>query len=167
MTDYSSRDTDNLNSFLQSIGQEFSTRMLNAGVDKDLIRNLSENQLLGECDITNSIHRLRILDAKNMQHNQFSSCEYESPDKSLDVFISYRRSNSQLASLLKVHLQLRGFTVFIDVELKAGKFNNNLLQAGQTLLLRTYTPGFGEDTRQRVQGLGRMSLNVFHRIFFC
>jgi len=27
MTDYSSRDTDNLNSFLQSIGQEFSTRI--------------------------------------------------------------------------------------------------------------------------------------------
>lgn len=33
-------------------------------------------------------------------------------------------------SLLKVHLQLRGFTVFIDVErLEAGKFDNNLLQS--------------------------------------
>ncbi|XP_011251649.1 sterile alpha and TIR motif-containing protein 1 isoform X2 [Camponotus floridanus] len=135
MADYSSRDTGNLNSFLQSIGQEFSIytySMLNAGVDKDSIRNLSEDQLLTECGITNSIHRLRILDAiKNMQHNQFSSCEYESPDKSLDVFVSYRRSNgSQLASLLKVHLQLRGFSVFIDVErLEAGKFDNNLLQS--------------------------------------
>ncbi len=30
----------------------------------------------------------------------------------------------------KVHLQLRGFTVFIDVErLEAGKFDNNLLQS--------------------------------------
>ncbi|CAG2104818.1 unnamed protein product, partial [Medioppia subpectinata] len=49
----------------------------------------------------------------------------------LDVFVSYRRSNgSQLASLLKVHLQLRGFTVFIDVErLEAGKFDNNLLSS--------------------------------------
>lgn len=55
----------------------------------------------------------------------------ENLDKSLDVFVSYRRSNgSQLASLLKVHLQLRGFTVFIDVErLEAGKFDNNLLQS--------------------------------------
>ncbi|XP_070153046.1 NAD(+) hydrolase sarm1-like isoform X1 [Polyergus mexicanus] len=135
MADYSSRDTGNLNSFLQSIGQEFSIytySMLNAGVDKDSIRNLSEDQLLNECGIANSIHRIRILDAiKNMQHNQFSSCEYESPDKSLDVFVSYRRSNgSQLASLLKVHLQLRGFSVFIDVErLEAGKFDNNLLQS--------------------------------------
>lgn len=135
MADYSSRDTGNLNSFLQSIGQEFSIytySMLNAGVDKDSIRNLSEDQLLSECGITNSIHRLRILDAiKNMQHNQLGSSEDESPDKSLDVFVSYRRSNgSQLASLLKVHLQLRGFSVFIDVErLEAGKFDNNLLQS--------------------------------------
>lgn len=135
MADYSSRDTGNLNSFLQSIGQEFSIytySMLNAGVDKDSIRNLSEDQLLTECGIANSIHRLRILDAiKNMQHNQLGSSEDESPDKSLDVFVSYRRSNgSQLASLLKVHLQLRGFSVFIDVErLEAGKFDNNLLQS--------------------------------------
>ena len=135
MADYSSRDTGNLNNFLQCIGQEFSIytySMLNAGVDKDSIRNLSEDQLLTECGIANSIHRLRILDAiKNMQHNQLGSCEDESPDKSLDVFVSYRRSNgSQLASLLKVHLQLRGFSVFIDVErLEAGKFDNNLLQS--------------------------------------
>ena len=135
MADYSSRDTGNLNSFLQSIGQEFSIytySMLNAGVDKDSIKNLTEDQLIAECGIANSIHRLRILDSiKNMQHNQFSSCESESPDKSLDVFVSYRRSNgSQLASLLKVHLQLRGFSVFIDVErLEAGKFDNNLLQS--------------------------------------
>ncbi len=47
------------------------------------------------------------------------------------MFISYRRSNgSQLASLLKVHLQLRGFSVFIDIErLEAGKFDYNLLQS--------------------------------------
>ncbi len=33
-------------------------------------------------------------------------------------------------SLLKVHLQLRGFSVFIDVErLEAGKFDNNLLSS--------------------------------------
>jgi len=55
----------------------------------------------------------------------------ETEDKNLDVFISYRRSNgSQLASLLKVHLRLRGFSVFLDVErLEAGKFDNNLLQS--------------------------------------
>jgi hypothetical protein len=135
MADYSSKDSGNLNNFLQTIGQEFSIytySMLNGGVDKDSIKNLTEDQLLSECGITNSIHRLRILDAiKNTQHNHFNPCENDSLDKSLDVFVSYRRSNgSQLASLLKVHLQLRGFSVFIDVErLEAGKFDNNLLQS--------------------------------------
>lgn len=41
LADYSSRDTTNLNAFLQSIGSEFSVytyAMLNAGVDKDSIR---------------------------------------------------------------------------------------------------------------------------------
>lgn len=33
-------------------------------------------------------------------------------------------------SLLKVHLQLRGFSVFLDIEkLKAGKFDENLLSS--------------------------------------
>ncbi|XP_046680809.1 NAD(+) hydrolase sarm1 isoform X4 [Homalodisca vitripennis] len=134
MADYSSRDATNLNTFLQSMGPEFSIytySMLNAGVDRDSIRCLSEDQLLNECGITNSIHRLRILDSiRAIENNLSNSCE-ENLDKSLDVFVSYRRSNgSQLASLLKVHLQLRGFTVFIDVErLEAGKFDNNLLQS--------------------------------------
>lgn len=136
MADYSSRDTGNLNHFLQSIGPEFSIytySMLNAGVDKDSIRKLSEDQLVHECGITNSIHRLRILETIRSTENSLTSSYFneESRDKSLDVFVSYRRSNgSQLASLLKVHLQLRGFSVFIDVErLEAGKFDNNLLQS--------------------------------------
>ncbi|XP_014300815.1 NAD(+) hydrolase sarm1 isoform X2 [Microplitis demolitor] len=135
MADYSSKDSGNLNSFLLQIGQEFSIytySLLNAGIDKDYIQNISEDQLSTECGITNSIHRVRIMDAiKNMQLKTLPSNELEAPDKNLDVFVSYRRSNgSQLASLLKVHLQLRGFSVFLDVErLEAGKFDNNLLQS--------------------------------------
>jgi hypothetical protein len=58
-------------------------------------------------------------------------CDTDGLDRPIDVFISYRRSNgSQLASLLKVHLQLRGFTVFLDIEkLRAGKFDDNLLNS--------------------------------------
>lgn len=36
--------------------------MLNAGVDRDSLRNLKEEQLTQECGIANSIHRLKILD---------------------------------------------------------------------------------------------------------
>lgn len=63
MADYSSRDTGNLNAFLQNIGAEYSIytySMLNAGVDKDSFRSLTEDQLLKECGINNSIHRHRI-----------------------------------------------------------------------------------------------------------
>lgn len=125
----------NINQFLQGIGSElciYTYGMLNAGVDGGSLRSLSEDQLLCECGITNSIHRLRILDAIRQQEGRLADDgSEERPDKSLDVFVSYRRSNgSQLASLLKVHLQLRGFSVFIDVErLEAGKFDNNLLQS--------------------------------------
>ncbi|GLH04047.1 Sterile alpha and TIR motif-containing protein 1 [Gryllus bimaculatus] len=135
MADYSSRDTGNLNTFLQNIGTEFSIytySMLNAGVDNDSIIHLSDDQLANECGITNSIHRQRITKAiRDKMESGLTSASDTNLDKSLDVFVSYRRSNgSQLASLLKVHLQLRGFKVFIDVErLEAGKFDNNLLQS--------------------------------------
>lgn len=53
--------------------------------------------------------------------------------KKIDVFISYRRSNgSELASLLKVHLTMKGFKVFFDVEsLRAGHFGRSLIKSVQ------------------------------------
>lgn len=134
MADYSSRDTSSINNFLLSIGPEYTIytySMLNAGVDKESLRSLNDDQLIAECNITNSIHRARILNALSLMGNISEQQNEDSMDKTLDVFVSYRRSNgSQLASLLKVHLQLRGFSVFIDVErLEAGKFDNNLLQS--------------------------------------
>lgn len=66
MADYSSRDTGSLNEFLQTIGPEYTIytySMLNAGVDKEAMRGLSDEQLENECRIVNSIHRLRILNA--------------------------------------------------------------------------------------------------------
>lgn len=48
--------------------------------------------------------------------------------KRIDIFISYRRSTgNQLASLLKVLLQLRSHKVFIDIDrLYAGKITKIL-----------------------------------------
>ncbi|VDQ14936.1 unnamed protein product [Trichobilharzia regenti] len=71
-------------------------------------------------------------------HNQSRLTDHDSklsnlthPNKYIDVFISYRRSNgSQLASLLKVHFQLRGYRVFLDIDrLTAGKFHESLLNS--------------------------------------
>ncbi|CAH1155821.1 unnamed protein product [Phaedon cochleariae] len=136
MADYTSKDPANINNFLQTLGAEFciyTYSFLNAGLEKkDYLTNISEDQLLDECGIKNSIHRYRIMDGiRQIESGLGNGLNEDSIDKPLDVFVSYRRSNgSQLASLLKVHLQLKGFSVFIDVErLEAGKFDNNLLQS--------------------------------------
>ncbi|XP_053676658.1 NAD(+) hydrolase sarm1 [Anopheles nili] len=136
MADYSSRDSDGLYVFLSRIGPEYTVytyAMLNAGVDIESLSVLDEDQLTVTCGIKNAIHRARILNVVKMSDMIPSFRSEQSTEKSLDVFVSYRRSNgSQLASLLKVHLELRGFSVFIDVErLEAGKFDNNLLQSIQ------------------------------------
>ncbi|XP_045615457.1 NAD(+) hydrolase sarm1 isoform X5 [Procambarus clarkii] len=144
LADYSSCDSTRLNEFMVEIDKEFAEytyRMLRAGVTRDCLRYLSEEQLITECGIYNSIHRQRIRDTILNDSGQLQDAN--SLDKTLDVFISYRRSNgSQLASLLKVHMQLKEFSVFIDVErLEAGKFDNNLLnsirQAKNFLLVLT------------------------------
>lgn len=134
MADYSSKDTSSIHSFLANIGPEFiqyTYAMINAGVDQNSLKHLNEDQLEYECGIKNSIHRARIINALKSLETSLSLTPEDVQSKCLDVFVSYRRSNgSQLASLLKVHLQLRGFSVFIDVErLEAGKFDSNLLQS--------------------------------------
>jgi hypothetical protein len=135
MSDYSSCDPTNLNGFLQSLGNEYSVYtydMLNAGIDRDTLMSINEEQLLCECGIKNKIHRIKIQQGVKVERGEFSITDDSSSlHKTLDVFISYRRSNgSQLASLLKVHLEIRNLSVFLDVDrLEAGKFDNNLLQS--------------------------------------
>ncbi|XP_017842312.2 sterile alpha and TIR motif-containing protein 1 isoform X1 [Drosophila busckii] len=134
MADYSSKDTAKMHQFLAEIGTDYCTytyAMLNAGIDKYTLPHVNEDMLTIDCGIKNAIHRLRILNSVKNLENSLPSSSEENMAKTLDVFVSYRRSNgSQLASLLKVHLQLRGFSVFIDVErLEAGKFDNGLLNS--------------------------------------
>lgn len=74
MADYSSRDSANLNNFLLAIGPEYSIYtygMVNAGVDKDSLRHLNEDHLIGECGIRNAIHRLRIHNAIKSKGKEF------------------------------------------------------------------------------------------------
>jgi len=122
--------------------------ILQLGVTRDNIHLIDCDHLLAECKITNALHRIKlahsirdlqdriIMEAQECEEERQRAlaggvCEQISALKTLDVFVSYRRATgSQLASLLKVHLQLRGFSVFIDVErLEAGKFDNNLLDS--------------------------------------
>ena len=152
--------------------------MLNAGVDKKNLRLLSEEQLLTECGIINSIHRQRIFDAIRGESGFYDYLD----NKPLDAFISYRRSTgSQLASLLKgiVHilrwrrcsLQLNYFCIFFSsssVEKLyrlyrcrasgSGKIRQQspeLHQPSQIFPVGTYTKLAGSlPGRWRAQGLG-------------
>lgn len=158
IADYSSVDKSNLSSLLASTGGgqsggaassrdfiQYIYPILQLGVTRDNIHLLDCDQLLLECKITNAIHRMKLAQSiRELQDERQLMLEAAATggqnsssgpeQKTLDCFVSYRRSTgSQLASLLKVHLQLRGFTVFIDVErLEAGKFDNNLLDSIKT-----------------------------------
>jgi hypothetical protein len=138
IADYSSCDTSHLYQVLNALGPtyaQYTYSMLQSGVDQDSLLRLTDDQLLRECRVDNSIHRLKIAQAigrLNQSAKEGTEGDLEAK-KPLDVFVSYRRSNgSQLASLLKVLLQQKGFTTFIDVErLEAGKFDSNLINSIQ------------------------------------
>nr|UIC45263.1 putative sterile alpha and TIR motif-containing protein [Apostichopus japonicus] len=142
-----------LKEWLKNLGPEYpqyTHNLMHCGIDLDLLPFINEDHLFNDAGITNGVHRMKILRAiKPLSGLRDYARVFDSPTrpkrailpsdqtdtnpnmKNLDVFISYRRATgSLLASLLKVHLQLRSFTVFIDVEkLEAGKFDNNLLNS--------------------------------------
>ncbi|XP_077995300.1 NAD(+) hydrolase sarm1-like [Glandiceps talaboti] len=139
-------DYKDLSNWLKDLGHEYNQYVYNlvhCGIDMDMFCLLTEEHLRVDARISNGVHRTKILtharpadyekvfDSPTKSLSRNASSTMLDGKKNIDVFISYRRSTgSQLASLLKVHLQLRGFTVFIDVEkLEAGKFDNNLLSS--------------------------------------
>ncbi|XP_038054829.1 NAD(+) hydrolase SARM1-like isoform X2 [Patiria miniata] len=143
-----------LGEWLKRLGPEYpqyTHNLVHCGIDFSLLPFITDDHLKTDAGITNGVHRMKILWAIRPQGVDKFPKVFDSPThtpvpipaivadqpdnrnnpKFLDVFISYRRATgSLLASLLKVHLQLRGFSVFIDVEkLEAGKFDNNLLKS--------------------------------------
>ncbi|KAG7282512.1 hypothetical protein CRUP_020227 [Coryphaenoides rupestris] len=129
---YSTCDPNNLADWLADIDprfRQYTYGLVQSGVDRNHIQTLTDQQLHHDCHIENSVHRAKILDANRRPKPCLTDAQPPGPD----VFISYRRTTgSQLASLLKVHLQLRGYSVFIDVEkLEAGKFDDKLIQSLQ------------------------------------
>ncbi|XP_071994194.1 NAD(+) hydrolase SARM1 isoform X1 [Engystomops pustulosus] len=132
---YSTCDRSNLADWLGSVEPRFRQYTYNlviCGIDRNFLHHVTEQQLEEDCHITTGFHRVRILTAaREMLHSPLPCSVGKSSYDGPDVFISYRRSTgSQLASLLKVHLYLHGFSAFIDVEkLEAGKFEDKLIQS--------------------------------------
>lgn len=66
ITDYSCCDGSNLYQLLNGLGPvyaQYTYPMLLAGVDDDTLKCVTDEQLSEECQIENSIHRLKIIDA--------------------------------------------------------------------------------------------------------
>lgn len=130
---YSTCDPNNMADWLAEVDPRFrryTYGLVQSGVDRNSVQSLTDEQLEKDCYIHNGVHRAKILAAS---HKPLISSHITAQPSGPDVFISYRRTTgSQLASLLKVHLQVRGFSVFIDVEkLEAGKFEDKLIQSVQ------------------------------------
>ncbi|KAM4627188.1 NAD(+) hydrolase SARM1 [Polymixia lowei] len=130
---YSTCDPNNMADWLAEVDlrfRQYTYGLVQSGVDRNNVQNLTEQQLHFDCHIENGIHRAKILAANR---RPIKACLTDAQPPGPDVFISYRRTTgSQLASLLKVHLQVRGFSAFIDVEkLEAGKFEDKLIQSVQ------------------------------------
>ncbi|XP_062408997.1 NAD(+) hydrolase SARM1 isoform X2 [Sardina pilchardus] len=130
---YSTCDPNNLADWLADVDprfRQYTYGLVQSGVDRKNIVHVTDEQLRTDCSVENGVHRAKILSA--LRHPK-KACLTDAQPSGPDVFISYRRTTgSQLASLLKVHLQLRGYSVFIDVEkLEAGRFEEKLIQSVQ------------------------------------
>lgn len=143
-----------LEEWLKSLSPDlavYAYQMDQNGVDKQTLPLLTDDHLLRDCHITNGIDRIKILDGiKRRSLFSMVSAENQYSESKYDVFISYRRKGGSLLaryliiittasylslifssySLLKVHLQVRGYKVFLDIEkLQAGKFDEKLLDS--------------------------------------
>ncbi|XP_071352370.1 NAD(+) hydrolase SARM1 [Trachinotus anak] len=130
---YSTCDPNNMADWLVEVDprfRQYTYGLVQSGVDRNYVQSLTDQQLQHDCNIDNGVHRAKILSASR---KPLKPCHTDARPSGPDVFISYRRTTgSQLASLLKVHLQVRGYSVFIDVEkLEAGKFEDKLIQSVQ------------------------------------
>uniref|UniRef100_A0A3Q1JGV8 NAD(+) hydrolase SARM1 n=1 Tax=Anabas testudineus TaxID=64144 RepID=A0A3Q1JGV8_ANATE len=130
---YSTCDPNNMADWLAEVDprfRQYTYGLVQSGVDRNNVQQLTDQQLQHDCLIDNGVHRAKILSASR---KPIRPCHTDAQPAGPDVFISYRRTTgSQLASLLKVHLQVRGYSVFIDVEkLEAGKFQDKLIQSVQ------------------------------------
>ncbi|XP_068174420.1 NAD(+) hydrolase SARM1 isoform X2 [Antennarius striatus] len=130
---YSTCDPNNMADWLAEVDphfRQYTYGLIQSGVNRNIIQSVTDQQLQNDCHINNGVHRAKIL---LYSHGPLKPCLTDSQPAGPDVFISYRRiTGSQLASLLKVHLQVRGYSVFIDVEkLEAGKFQDKLIQSVQ------------------------------------
>jgi len=116
--DYSCVDRHGIAPFLANIDQKsYAYGMINKDMNPDLMKRLNNNDLhdlLKEAGVNNAVHRHQIIEACKDDFKMKNE-----NDQTWDVYISNAGLNhgtTELASLLAVHLQLRGLSVFNPAE---------------------------------------------------
>lgn len=113
--------------FLKSVRHDFciyTYPMIKAGINEDSLMSMTDDQLLTDCGIEKSIHRLQILKkaqslkyySKNIKTSLPTNFQITlSCTKSKSVYISYQNSGSDLTHLLNAFLRLHGYEISSNV----------------------------------------------------
>ena len=131
--DYSSKDSSNMAGFLAGcVGTDYKAYtydLLRHDLSLELMKRVNEadlHDMLKEAGVKSAIHRLRIVEAvrecasssngdDSGYMSQLSGSSSSETSNLVDVYVSYpRNSGAELASLIKMNLQLRGFSVYAD-----------------------------------------------------
>lgn len=141
--------------------RQYTYDLVQSGVDRNNVQAVTDQQLQHDCHINNGVHRAKILsfshrpakpsltDSQPAGPDVFISYRRTTGSQLARSELGLNRASKHIlfmfisqtlhisppplySSLLKVHLQVRGFSVFIDVEkLEAGKFEDKLIQSVQ------------------------------------
>jgi len=127
--DYSCCNGSEVATFLSNIGadfREYTYNLVSKDMSVDFMKKLGSGDLqdmMKEVGIENLVHQHKIIEALNCIDDEFqshdstnsSSDSTDSFDTSYDVYLTYpRTSGAELASLIKMQLELRGISVFLD-----------------------------------------------------
>lgn len=96
--DYSTCDPNNMADWLAEVDprfRQYTYGLVQSGVDRNSVENLTDQQLQHDCHVNNGVHRAKILSTASRPLKP-SHTDAQPPGP--DVFISYRRTTgSQLA----------------------------------------------------------------------
>jgi len=122
--DYSSCGGEEMANFLSRISPEFrgyTYSFVTKDIGLDFLAQLGGDELqeiLKEAGITNAVHRHRLVEALDgLQDDLLSDSGLQSdlgtPEAQYDVYLTHPQGQGEeLASLIKIQLELRGFTVY-------------------------------------------------------
>jgi len=143
--DYSCCNGSDVANFLSNIGadfREYTYNLVSKDMSVDYMKKLGAGDLqdmMKDVGIENIVHHHKIVEALSCIDEEFHSNDStDSSETSYDVYLTYPRSNgAELASLIKMQMELRGISVFLDSHQSnhLSKHNQRLIQETKHFVL--------------------------------